>query len=186
MRATAAVALMFRLLAERIVRAPVHSRLRPAMLRMLGARIGRGVRIDEVMFINLSVGFRNLVIHDCAYVGAGTIVDLTGTIEVGAHTSISPGCTLMSHSDPGSTYGNELASHYPRTSNGIRIGAHCWVGCRSTILDGVTIGDRAVVGAASLVTRDVDTEMIAFGIPARVMRRLEPTVVALQPDLVAP
>jgi acetyltransferase-like isoleucine patch superfamily enzyme len=165
-RVAAGLMLTFRLVAEKLMRLPMHARLRPALVRLLGAQVGRGVRIDEVMFINLSTGFRNLRVGDHAYIGAGSVIDLIGMVDIGAHTAVSPACVLVTHADPGSTFGNRLAHAYPRTVGAIRIGSHCWIGTATTILAGVTIGDGVVIGAASLVNRDVPAGDVAYGVPA--------------------
>lgn len=54
----------------------------------------------------------------------------------------------------------------------IHIGDRVWIGCRSIILKGVTIGEGAVIGAGSIVTRDVPAYSLAVGQPARVIRQL--------------
>ena len=52
------------------------------------------------------------------------------------------------------------------------IGEHCWIGGHVTILPGVTIGDRSVIGAGAVVTKDVPPDCLAVGNPARVVKRL--------------
>lgn len=54
----------------------------------------------------------------------------------------------------------------------MRIGRNCWIGAGTTILPGVTIGDNTVVGAGSLVTRDLPANVVAYGSPCRVMREI--------------
>jgi acetyltransferase-like isoleucine patch superfamily enzyme len=49
-----------------------------------------------------------------------------------------------------------------------------WVGAKATILQGVTIGDNAVIAAHAVVNRDVPAYVVAGGIPARVLREIEP------------
>lgn len=55
----------------------------------------------------------------------------------------------------------------------VTIGNGVWIGSNATILPGVTIGDHAVIGAASVVTKDVPARMIAAGSPARVLRSID-------------
>lgn len=64
---------------------------------------------------------------------------------------------------------NELIKTQPwdETKNFVRIGNDVWVGAQSVILPGVTIGDGAVIGAGSVVTKDVEPYAIVAGIPAR-------------------
>ena len=57
--------------------------------------------------------------------------------------------------------------HQSTTSLGVSIGKDVWVGAGSGIVDGVTIGDHAVVGLGSVVTRDVQPFAIVAGNPAR-------------------
>lgn len=52
----------------------------------------------------------------------------------------------------------------------VRIGKNCWLGAGVTVLPGVTIGDNTVVGAGSLVTRDLPANVVAVGSPCRVIR----------------
>jgi maltose O-acetyltransferase len=52
------------------------------------------------------------------------------------------------------------------------IGEHCWIGGHVTICPGVTIGDRSVIGAGAVVTKDIPPDTLAVGNPARVVKRL--------------
>ena len=54
----------------------------------------------------------------------------------------------------------------------VHIGKNVWIGSNSTILPGVTIGDNAIIGAGSVVTKDIPENMIAVGCPARVIRSI--------------
>ena len=54
----------------------------------------------------------------------------------------------------------------------IRIGKNVWIGSNSTILPGVSIGDNAVIGAGSVVTKDIPENMMAVGHPARVIKSI--------------
>lgn len=54
----------------------------------------------------------------------------------------------------------------------VKIGKNVWIGSNSTILPGVTIGDNAIIGAGSVVTKDIPADMIAVGNPAKVIRSI--------------
>ena len=56
----------------------------------------------------------------------------------------------------------------------VRIGSDVWVGSGAIILPGVTIGDRTIIGAGSVVTRDIPSDVLAVGNPCRVIRQLAP------------
>ena len=61
------------------------------------------------------------------------------------------------------------------TSKGpVHIGNNVWIGRCSTILSGVTIGENAIIGANSVVTKDVPANCVAAGVPAKVLRVIEP------------
>lgn len=57
----------------------------------------------------------------------------------------------------------------------IRVGNNVWIGAQTTILGGVTIGDHAVVAAGAVVNADVEPYTVVGGVPARVLKRIEPT-----------
>ncbi|AWW32633.1 sugar O-acetyltransferase [Echinicola strongylocentroti] len=54
----------------------------------------------------------------------------------------------------------------------VTIGEECWIGGHVTICPGVTIGDRAVIGAGAVVTKDIPADTLAVGNPAKVIRKL--------------
>ncbi len=58
---------------------------------------------------------------------------------------------------------------YPKP---IKIGNNVWIGSNATILAGVTIGDGAIIGANAVVTKDIPQNMVAVGIPAKVIRKI--------------
>ena len=55
-------------------------------------------------------------------------------------------------------------------SAAIAIGNHVWIGCKSTILKGVTIGDGSVIAAGSLVNRNVPAHVLVGGVPAKILK----------------
>ncbi len=65
---------------------------------------------------------------------------------------------------------HDLDAETPERIEPVRIGARCWIGANVHVLRGVTIGDDVVVGAGSVVTRDLPSRVLAAGVPARVIR----------------
>jgi acetyltransferase-like isoleucine patch superfamily enzyme len=61
---------------------------------------------------------------------------------------------------------------------GIKIGNNCWIGSKVTILDGVTIGDNCVIAAGSVVTKDMPSNSIIAGVPAKVIKQTLPNLQA--------
>jgi acetyltransferase-like isoleucine patch superfamily enzyme len=137
-------------------------RLRRRFLRSCGVThgkrlwVGRGLRL--LCHGNMNLGER------CA---------LGDFVRIGNHANISIGDDFL-----GST-GLHLDSgtHDPVTlqpdGREIRIGKRVWCGINVTILAGVTIGDDVVIGAGSVVIADIPPNVIAAGVPARVIRPLE-------------
>jgi acetyltransferase-like isoleucine patch superfamily enzyme len=103
-------------------------------------------------------------------------------VEIGDHTLISWNVVLMdSYREPldpelRRRYRQEVAAGRSPSSRGpvhpIRIGSNVWIGFDSCILPGVSVGQGSVVGARSVVTRDVPPYMVVAGNPARVVRVL--------------
>ena len=55
----------------------------------------------------------------------------------------------------------------------MRIGKNCWLGAGVIVLPGVTIGDNSVIGAGSVVTKDIPANVVAVGTPCRVLRKID-------------
>lgn len=90
-------------------------------------------------------------------------------IHIGNDTRIAAYCTLYAFN-----HGLDAVRpirEQPVTSKGIRIGRDVWIGARAGIVDGITIGDHAVVGMGAVVTRDVAPWTIVAGNPARPVGR---------------
>jgi putative colanic acid biosynthesis acetyltransferase WcaF len=106
----------------------------------------------------------NLILHDRACLGDRTNVYSLGEIEIGARATVAQEVYLSSashdFSDPA----------MPLTVAKIDIGEDAFIGARAVVLPGVRIGARAIVGAGSVVTKDVPENVVAAGNPCRVIK----------------
>lgn len=95
-------------------------------------------------------------------------------ISIGDNTTISFDCAFVTH-DAATRVIRNLPDGDPETViyGPINIGKNCFIGCRSTILAGVTIGDNTIIGACSLVNRDIPSGVIAAGNPCKVICTLD-------------
>ena len=111
---------------------------------------------------NIHMGVGSFVNFDCVF------LDLA-PIRIGCGTLIGPKVQLLTAHHPfdAATRGTDLEAGKPNV-----IGDHCWLGGGVIVCPGVTIGDRAVVGAGSVVTRDIPADSVAAGNPARIIRPL--------------
>lgn len=150
---------------------------------------GRGgrVRIGRESIVQCRIDFDSpqgmVIIGDRAYVGASHLV-CHSAIDIADDVIISWGVTIVDH-DSHSLDWRQRARDVDDWRQGrkdwrgvaikpVRIGAKAWIGFGASILKGVSVGEGAVVGANSVVTRDVPAYSVVAGNPARVVRRFAP------------
>ena len=107
------------------------------------------------------------------FLNIGVMVAASDLVEIGDHCMFANGCFL---SDAGHRF-DDPGVPVPWqgfTSKGpTRIGDNVWCGANVVVTSGVTVGERCVIGANSVVTRDLPPRSIAAGVPAKVMREVE-------------
>ena len=92
-----------------------------------------------------------------------------GKVRIGDNAQIAPNVALYTAGHPVHPDSRNTGYEY---GIGITIGNNVWLGGNVCVLPGVTIGDNAVIGAGSVVTRDVPANCIAAGNPCRVIRSI--------------
>lgn len=102
------------------------------------------------------------------YINRNTFIDASQSIAIGKECAIGPGCYITDHDHGIEDNLPPLAQ--PLISQPTKIGDRVWIGANVTILKGVTIGQDAVIGAGSVVTKDVPAGAIVVGVPAKVIR----------------
>ena len=97
-------------------------------------------------------------------------------IEIGDNTTVSFDVAFVTH-DAGTRVLRNLAKTEKEKQTVIYgkiiIGKNCFIGCRSTILPGVKIGDNSIIGAGSVVNRDIPANSVAAGVPCKVICTLD-------------
>lgn len=105
---------------------------------------------------------------DNVFINFGAVILDGAKVTIGAHTMIAPGVHIYTAQHPlDADERDQWEDCKPVT-----IGERCWIGGHATICPGVTIGDRTVIGAGSVVTKDIPADCLAVGNPARVIRKL--------------
>ena len=149
--------------------------------------VGRYVRVAGRPFVRnggtLIIGERTII--QSTTVRCELVVHSGGRLEIGPRTWMHYGCSIAAHDRVHigadchiGPYTNIIDNSYhdiedhlvTPPSRPVIIGDNVWIGTRVIILPGVTIGDRAVIGAGAVVTKDVPPRSIAAGNPARILR----------------
>ena len=182
--------------AKRTLLARIQHRIR---VSRLNAR--SGIHIDHSTYIaptaKIQIDTDGCVLGGRVLVSGGVIISdgviiapYGGSIEIGAHAYVGPYCVLYGHggltigrntmigahtiilpANHGLTRVDRPMNSQGLTKKGIAIGEDVWIGAGCKILDGVHIGNGTVIGAGSVVTKDIDAHLIAFGVPAKVAGR---------------
>lgn len=103
------------------------------------------------------------------YINRNTFLDATHSLTIGRNCGIGPNCYITDHD-----HGQDITLpplEQEMAGSPTRIGDWVWLGANVVVLKGVTIGDRTIVGAGSVVTKDLPSDVIAAGVPARVIRK---------------
>lgn len=146
---------------------PSDGEKRNNLLKKIFAEIGQNVYIEPPLHANWGGHFCKL--GDNVYANYNlTLVDDT-TITIGSKTIIGPNVTLATAGHPLSPKLRDLSYQFNLP---VTIGENCWLGANVTVLPGVTIGDNTVIGAGSLVTKDIPSGVLAYGQPCRVIKKL--------------
>ena len=146
---------------------PSEGEKRERLLKEMFAEIGRECYIEPPLHANW--GGHHVHFGDYVYANFNlTLVDDTH-IYVGDHTMIGPNVTLATAGHP---VWPELREKAYQFNCDIHIGRNCWLGAGVIVLPGVTIGDHTVVGAGSVVTKDLPANVVAVGNPCRVLREI--------------
>ncbi len=110
----------------------------------------------------------SIAIGEGCFIGTGCEFNITSGLRIGRDSLIAAGTRIIDHNH--GTLCDVPMKHQPETAAPITIGDDVWIGVNSVILQGVTIGNGAIVAAGSVVTRSVPPFTVVAGCPARPKR----------------
>ncbi|WP_320824241.1 sugar O-acetyltransferase [Reinekea sp.] len=145
---------------------PTEQQLRQEILSRFFADMGENCYIEPPLHANWGK-HTHLGHHVYANFNL-TLVDDTH-IYIGDHVMFGPNVTLATAGHPIEPEHRKKVAQF---NVPIRIGNNVWIGAHTVVLPGITIGDNAVIGAGSIVTRDIPANVVAVGNPCRVLRSI--------------
>lgn len=146
---------------------PSNKKRREKLLRKIFGSLGKNPYVEPNIFCgfgyNIKAGDNLFINNDCVFVDPNEIV-------LGDNVMIGPQCGFYTALHPldAKTRIKGYESAKP-----IKIGNNVWIGGGVKILPGVTVGDNSVIGAGSIVTKDIPANSLAYGNPCRVVRQIE-------------
>lgn len=146
---------------------PTQLDKREKLMKEMFAEVGEGCYIEPPFHSNFGGGH----VHFGKNIYANfnlTMVDDTH-IYVGDYTMIGPNVIIATAGHP---ILPELREQSYQYNMPVHIGRNCWLGAGVIVLPGITIGDNVVVGAGSVVTKDLPSNVIAVGNPCRILREV--------------
>jgi acetyltransferase-like isoleucine patch superfamily enzyme len=133
--------------------------------------LGANCKIEHGVYFHFDGLYKpgpSIVVGDDCFIGSNCEFNITTCLEIGSDCLIASGTVIVDHNhglEP-----EELIRLQKGTSSPITIGKNVWIGANCIILQGVNIGDGAVIGAGTVLTKSVAEHTIVVGVPARVLR----------------
>ena len=141
-------------------------KIRNACFKNVLKNMGENCNICDAVTVycpqNISLGDR-VSVHQNSYIGG------TGEINIGNYVAIANGATIISETHNFSET-DKFIKDQGITKKPISIEDDVWLGSKVTILGNTRIGKGAVIGAGSVVTKDIPSYTIAYGVPCKVVR----------------
>lgn len=144
-----------------------QAELRQRLLRELLGAQGAGLWIEPPFYCDYG---SNITVGHTVFFNFNCVILDVAAVTIGDHVMFGPNVQVYTATHPLDWRARAQGQEYAKP---IHIGSHVWVGGGAILCPGVQIGDRAVIGAGSVVTRDVPADVFAAGNPCRVIRPLE-------------
>jgi acetyltransferase-like isoleucine patch superfamily enzyme len=156
---------------DAFARWPIHGNVLEA-LREGRLEVGEGVLFEPGVWLT-APGDARIRIGAGSFLNLGVMVAALNLVEIGAHCMFANGCFVTDADHRFDDLTQPITWQGFTTRGPTRIGDNVWCGANVVITSGVTIGERCVIGANSVVTGDIPAFSVAVGAPARVVRPIE-------------
>jgi acetyltransferase-like isoleucine patch superfamily enzyme len=134
--------------------------------------LGDGVLLEPGVWIT-APGNARVRIGAGSFLNRNVMVASHSLVEIGEHCMLANGCFVSDANHRFEDPDKPITWQGFESKGPTRIGDNCWLGIGVVVTSGVTIGERSVIGANSVVTRDIPPYSIAAGSPAQVLRQIE-------------
>ena len=114
----------------------------------------------------------NISVGENFYMNHNSVILDAATVSFGDNVFIGPNCGFYTAGHPIDVQTRNQGLEYAKS---IKIGNNVWIGGSVVVLPGVTIGDNVVIGAGSIVTKDIPSNYTAYGNPCRIIKEIEQT-----------
>jgi acetyltransferase-like isoleucine patch superfamily enzyme len=139
---------------------------REVLINSIVAACGKSPTIEPPFYCDYGT---NITLGDNFYANHGLIILDGASVVIGNNVFIAPGVGIHTAGHPIDFERRNLGLEYALP---VTIGNNVWIGAAVTILPGVVIGDNSVIGAGSVVARDIPSNVVAVGNPCRVIREI--------------
>jgi len=143
---------------------PVDKQRRLEILHQLVGQLGKDPAIEQPFYCDYG---HNIEIGDYFYSNVHLVILDCAKVRFGDHVFIGPNCGFYTAGHP---LDKERRNEGLEFALPITVGSNVWFGAQVAVLPGVTIGDDSVIGAGSVVSKDIPAGVLALGNPCRVIR----------------
>jgi acetyltransferase-like isoleucine patch superfamily enzyme len=139
-------------------------KLKRILLNLSGMKIGKETKVVGPLYIGTVA---QLSIGDECWIGSGFKVYGNGEVIIGDKCDFAPDVAFVTGS-------HEIGDEERRAGQGvsyvIEVGNGCWIGARVTILGNIKVSNSSVIGTCSLLNKSIPSNVIAVGVPAKIIR----------------
>lgn len=146
---------------------PSQCEERADLLRKILGKTGKDLLIEQPFYCDYGY---NIEVGENFYANVNCVILDEAKVTFGDNVFVAPNCGFYTAAHPFDVEQRNKGLEYARP---ITIGNNVWIGAQVCVLPGVTIGDNCVIGAGSVINKDIPAGSLAVGNPCRVIKKLE-------------